>query len=177
MFIYSPKILVTGKRNEGHISPCLHQTPPLSTPLSRTHTNYILAPLKVCMPTTHSRRTVTVFQAKVLYGHWSSEYAHYGHRIHSRGDHTVSSSRYVSVFSWWHWRTLHLMRAPYFVEDTYSHCIWSESTIWSLDFRISSSRSPHTFCHANQHVVGWLGGQWFPETTRVKVLVLTFILG
>ena len=37
------------------------------------------------------------------------------------------------------------MRAPYFVDDTYGHCIWSENTIWSLDFRISSSRSPHTF--------------------------------
>ena len=57
-----------------------------------------LGPLKVCMPMTHSRVTVGVFQAKALYGHWTLEYAHYGHRIHSRGDHTVSSSRYVSVF-------------------------------------------------------------------------------
>ena len=136
-----------------------------------------LGPLKVRRPMTHSRVTVTVFQARALYGRWTSEYAHYGHRIHSRGDHTVSSSRYVSVFSWWHWRTLHLMRAPYFVDDTYGHCIWSESTIWSLDFKISSSRSPHTFCGANQPMVGWLGGQWFLEPTRVKVLVLTFIMG
>ena len=111
--------------------------------------------------TTHSRVMVTVFPAKALYGHWTSKYAHDGHHICSRGDHMVSSSRHVSVFSWWHWRTLHFMRASYFVDDTYGHCIWSESTIWSLDFRISSSRSPHTFCRANQHVVGWLGGQWF----------------
>ena len=117
---------------------------------------------------THSRVTVTVFQAKALYGHWTSEYAHYGHRIHSRGDHTVSSSRYISVFSRWHWRTLHLMRAPYFVDDTYGHCIWSESTIWSLDFRISSSRSPHTFCRANQHVVGWLEDSGFSSPPRLK---------
>ena len=136
-----------------------------------------LGPLKVCMPMTHSRLTVIVFQAKALYGRWASEYAHYGHRIYSRGDHTVSSSRYVSVFCWWHWRTLYLMRATYFVVDTYGHYIWSKSTIWSLDFRISSSRSAHTFCGANQPVVGWLGGQWFLELTRVKVLVLAFILG
>ena len=51
------------------------------------------------MPTTDSRMTVTVFQAKALYGHWTSEYAHYGHRIHSHGDHMVPSSRYASVFS------------------------------------------------------------------------------
>ena len=30
---------------------------------------------------------------------------------------------------------------------------------------------------ANQHVVGWLGGQWFLEPIRVKVPVLAFILG
>ena len=89
---------------------------------------------------------------------------------------TVSSSWYVSIFCWWHWRTLHLMRAPYFVDDTYGHCIWSKSTIWSLDFRISSSQSPHTFCRANQHVVGWLGRQWFLEPTKVKVPVLAFYL-
>ena len=81
---------------------------------------------------------------------------------------TVSSSRYVSIFCWWHWRTLHLMRAPYFVDDTYGHCIWSESTIWSLDFRISSSRSPHTFCRANQHVVGWLEDSGFSSPPRLK---------
>ena len=34
-----------------------------------------------------------------------------------------------------------------------------------------------SFCGANQPVVGWLGGQWFLEPTRVKVLVLAFILG
>ena len=50
------------------------------------------------MPLAHSRVTVTVFQAKALYDWWTLEYAHYGHRIYSRGDHTVSSSRYVSVF-------------------------------------------------------------------------------
>src|SRR5215216_5267987 len=64
--------------------------------------------------------------------------------------------------------------------DTFTrddHRISSESTIRSLDFRICSLRSPHTFCGANQPVVGWLGGQWFPEPTRVKVLVLAFILG
>ena len=81
---------------------------------------------------------------------------------------TVSSSRYVSIFCWWHWRTLHLMRALYFVDDTYGHCIWSESTIWSLDFRISSSRSPHTFCRANQHVVGWLEDSGFSSPPRLK---------
>ena len=81
---------------------------------------------------------------------------------------TVSSSRYVSIFCWWHWRTLHLMRAPYFVDDTYGHCIWSESTIWSLDFRISSSRSPHTFCRANQHVVGWLEDSGFSSPPGLK---------
>ena len=32
-------------------------------------------------------------------------------------------------------------------------------------------------CGANQPVNGWLGGQWFPEPTRVKVLVLAFTLG
>ena len=37
------------------------------------------------MPMTHSRVTVTVFQAKALYGQWTSEYAHYRHHIHSRG--------------------------------------------------------------------------------------------
>ena len=128
-----------------------------------------LGPLKVCMPMTPSRVTITVFQEKALYSQWRSEYAHFGHRIYSHGDHTVSSSRYVFVFCWWHWQTLYLMRAPYFLDDTYGHCIWTESTIWSLDFRISSSRSPHTFCHANQHVVGWLGWQWFLEPTWVKV--------
>ena len=175
MFIYSPKILVTGKRNEGHISPFLNRTSPLSHHF-HVRTQTISRSSKSMHATTHSRVMVTVFPAKALYGHWSLEYAHYDHRIHSRGDHTVSSSRYVSIFSWWHWRTLHLMRAPYFVDDTYGHCIWSESTIWSLDFRISSSRSPHTFCRANQHVVGWLGGQWFLEPTKVKVPVLAFIL-
>ena len=163
MFIYSPKILVTGKRNKGHISPCLHRTPPHF----HVRTQTISRPSK----SMHAHDTFT------RDGHWTSEKGYYGHRIHSRGDHTVSSSWYVSVFSWWHWRTLHLMRAPYFVEDTYGHCIWSESTIWSLDFRISSSWSPHTLCRANQHVVGWLGRQWFLEPTRVKVPVLAFILG
>ena len=81
---------------------------------------------------------------------------------------TLSSSRYVSIFCWWHWRTLHLMRAPYFVDDTYDHCIWSESTIWPLNFRISSSRSPHTFCRANQHVVGWLEDSGFSSPPRLK---------
>ena len=57
-----------------------------------------LGPLKVCMTLTHSHVTLTVFQAKALYGHWTSEYDPYGHRIHSRGNHTVSISRYVSVF-------------------------------------------------------------------------------
>ena len=114
------------------------------------------------MPLTHSRVTVTVFQAKALYGHLTWEYAHYGHRIHSRGDHMISSSRYVFIFCWWHWRTLYFMCAPYFFDDTYGHCIWSEGTIWSLDFRIRSSRSPYTFCGAKQPVVGWLRGQWFP---------------
>src|SRR5215216_6687879 len=69
-----------------------------------------------------------------------------------------------------------IMHAP----DTFTHdghCISSESTIRSPDFRIISSRSPYTFCGANQPVVGWLGGQWFPQPTRVKVLVLAFILG
>ena len=57
-----------------------------------------LGPLKVCMPTIHSRVTVTLFEAKALYGRWTSEYAHYGHRLHSRGDHTVPISRYVTIF-------------------------------------------------------------------------------
>ena len=158
MFIFSPKILVMGKRNKGHISPCLHRTPPsFYTTFTYAH-KLSLGPLKVCMPMTHSRVTVTVFQAKALYGWWTSEYAHYGHRIYSRGDHTVSSWRYISVFFWWHWQTLYLMCAPYFVDDTYGHCIWSESMIWSLDFRISSSRSAHTFCGANQPMVWWLRG-------------------
>ncbi len=40
--------------------------------------------------------------------------------------------------------------------------------IWSLDFRISSSRSPHTFCRANQHVVGWLEDSGFSSPPRLK---------
>jgi hypothetical protein len=38
---FYPIKLVTIKRNEGHLS--LHRTPPLSMPLSRTHTNYLSA--------------------------------------------------------------------------------------------------------------------------------------
>ena len=29
--------------------------------------------------------------------------------------------------------------------------------------------------HVNQHVVRWLGGQWYPQHTRVQVLMLAFI--
>ena len=30
---------------------------------------------------------------------------------------------------------------------------------------------------ANQHVVGWLEGLWYPHPTRVQILVLAFIPG
>jgi hypothetical protein len=70
---------------------------PLSLHHFHVRTQTISRPSK-SMPLTHSRVTVTVFQVKALYGHWTSEYAHYGHRIHSCGDHTVPSSPYVSVF-------------------------------------------------------------------------------
>src|SRR3990170_6207844 len=97
MFIFSPKILVTERETKG-ISLLVSTGHPLSLHHFHVRTQTISRPSK-SMPLTHSRVTVTVFQAKTLYGHWTSEYAHYGHRIHSRGDHTVSSSRYVSVFS------------------------------------------------------------------------------
>ena len=98
---------MTIPRQRAYLSLSPPDTPSFYTTFTYAH-KQSLGPLKVCMPLTHSRVTVTVFQAKALYGRWTLEYAHYGHRI------------YILVVIIWY---LADDMSPFFVDDTDRHCI------------------------------------------------------
>ena len=149
MLIFSPKILVTGKKTKG-ISLFVSIGYPLSLHHFHVRTQTISRPSK-STPHTHSCVTVIVFQEKAQYGLWTLECGHYGQHIH------------FLVIIW----SLAHRTAPYFDGDTDGHCIWNESTIRSAytfcgDYTITGSPYSYVFC--------WWHDQLTSQTVHVAQL-------